>query len=207
MRRTARTLADDPASALQAGRALQVDGFIALDFETATRSRDSACALAVAIVQAGRVAAVHRWLIRPPGNRYETFNTSIHGITPRMTTRSPTMRELWPEVLALIAGRPMVAHNAPFDMSVLRSTLNGTTDPWPDLSYYCTVALSRRAWPHMPAHKLPDMAAVCGVHLDHHDPASDARAAAEIAIACCGSRRKQHLPDAAQALNVAPRAL
>lgn len=192
---------------LHAGRALKASGFVAADFETATSARASACALAIAIVQAGEVASVHHWLVRPPGNEYDDRNISIHGITPKMTADSPTLIEIWPEVLAQIDGRVLVAHNAAFDMSVLRGALQAHGSAWPKLSYYCTLALSRRAWPGMSSYRLPDIATACGLTLAHHDPRSDACAAAEIAVACCGSRGEQRLPDAARALSIGPASL
>jgi hypothetical protein len=50
-----RLQADPPAS-----------DWVALDFETATASRGSACALGLAYVEGRRVVAVERVLIQPP---------------------------------------------------------------------------------------------------------------------------------------------
>src|SRR5665811_1958151 len=100
----------DLAADLKAGRGLAAGGFVALDFETATRERDSACAVAVAAVEGGRVTDVERWLIQPPGNEYEGFNISIHGITPEMTAGSGLMADVWPEVERWIGGRALVMH-------------------------------------------------------------------------------------------------
>jgi hypothetical protein len=79
---------------LDAGRRLGAGGFIALDFETATSSRDSACAIGVAAVMNGEVPDIKSWLIRPPRNDYDGFNVAIHGITPEMTANSPSMGEV-----------------------------------------------------------------------------------------------------------------
>jgi DNA polymerase III subunit epsilon len=40
--------------------------WVAIDFETANETRASACALGVAIVEAGEVIDRASWLIRPP---------------------------------------------------------------------------------------------------------------------------------------------
>jgi DNA polymerase-3 subunit epsilon len=176
----------DMSADLDAGRQLGAGGFVAIDFETATSSRDSACAVAVAAVQGGRVTGIGRWLIQPPENRYEPFNEALHGITPEMTADSPCMGDVWLEVLAWIRGRPLVAHYAPFDLSVLRHSLSATGAEWPELTYYCTCALARRAWPGRLSYRLPDLAAECGVTFQHHEPGADAATAGELAIACCG---------------------
>ena len=60
----------------------------------------------------------------------------------------------------------MVAHNAKFDMNVLRATLDYYKIPWPELDYACTVKLSRAVWPDLVNHKLNTMAAYIGVEFN-----------------------------------------
>ncbi len=192
----------DVAIALKAGRALGAEGFVAIDFETATSSRASACAVAIALVKDGQVEDVQRWLIQPPGNEYDGFNIAIHGITPAMTKDSPTISSVWPEVLESVGGRPLVAHYAAFDMSVLRNALTDSGDEWPDLSYFCTRALALRAWPGMVSYRLVDLADACGLTFQHHEPGADAATAAELAIACCGLVAERLLTDASRALGI-----
>jgi DNA polymerase III subunit epsilon len=194
----------DISADLDSGRRLGAGEFIALDFETATASRDSACAVAVAAVEGGRVTKVCRWLIQPPNNDYQGFNIAIHGITPEMTAKSPSMANVWPEVLQWINGRPLVAHYAPFDLSVLRHSLSAAGSDWPELVYYCTCALARRAWPGRLSYRLPDLASECGLTFAHHDPGADAATAGEIAIACCGVAGTTTLEGASKALGMMP---
>jgi DNA polymerase-3 subunit epsilon len=192
----------DLPNALTAGRALGAEGFVAIDFETATGSRASACAVAVAMVEDGQVKDVLRWLIQPPGNEYDGFNVSIHGITPAMTKDSPTMAAVWPEVLAAVGDRPLVAHYAVFDMSVLRSALMADGSEWPNLTYFCTCTLAKRGWPGMLSYRLVDLADECGLTFQHHEPGADAATAAELAIACCGLASERQLDAASKALGV-----
>jgi DNA polymerase III subunit epsilon len=194
----------DLLNALNAGRVLGADGFVAIDFETATGSRASACAVAVAMVEDGQVKDVQRWLIQPPGNEYDGFNVSIHGITPTMTNDSPTMAAVWPEVLAAVGDRPLVAHYAAFDMSVLRNALMAGGSEWPNLTYFCTCTLAKRGWPGMLSYRLVDLADECGLTFQHHEPGADAATAAQLAIACCGLASKQQLDDASKTLGVRP---
>src|ERR1700722_12772876 len=184
------------------GRNLRAGGFVALDFETATSSRDSACAVAIAVVKDGRVSDVSKWLIQPPGNEYDGFNIAIHGITPEATSSSPSLEEVWPEVLQWIDGRPIVAHYAPFDLSVLRHSLAGDGTEWPELTYYCTCALARRGWPGRLSYRLPDLANECGLTFEHHEPGADAATAGELAIACCGAANFATLDEASRALGI-----
>lgn len=156
--------------------------WVALDFETATGQRASACAVGLVYVLQGRIEGVESHLIRPPGNAYSGFNTSIHGIDAAMTRNSPTFEEFWPTLVSKIGGRPVVAHNASFDMSVLRYELDHMDLCYPDLEYYCTLVLSRACWPGLYSHRLPDVASRCGIAFQHHDAAEDARASAEILL-------------------------
>jgi DNA polymerase III subunit epsilon len=187
---------------LEVGRRLKPGGFVALDFETATNSRASACAVALAAVDGGRVTDVERWLIRPPGNDYDPFFIGIHGITPEHTANSPSIDAVWPEVSQWIKDRPIVAHYAPFDLSVLRHSLSGAEQDWPELTYYCTCALSRRAWPGRLSYRLPDLASECDLTFEHHEPGADAATAAELAVACCGATNSKTLRDASEALGM-----
>ena len=156
--------------------------WVAIDFETATGRRASACAVGLVYVRQGRIAGVESFLIQPPGNAYSGFNISIHGIHPAMTQDSPTFGKLWPLLADRIGGRPVVAHNASFDMSVLRHELDRVGRRYPDLEYYCTLVLSRACWPGLNGHRLPDVASHCGIAFQHHDAAEDARACAEILL-------------------------
>ena len=69
--------------------------FAAIDFETATSNRNSACAIGISIVDDSKVTFERAWLICPPNNKYHDFNISIHGIRPSDTATSPNFREVW----------------------------------------------------------------------------------------------------------------
>lgn len=156
----------------------------AIDFETATNSRDSACSLGVVVVEDGTELVRRSWLVRPPGNRYEARNVEVHGIRPADTEHAPGFAEVWAEALQLIEDRPLVAHNAPFDIGVIRGCCASFDVQPPSHRYLCTVQLSRRTWPELERHRLPIVAAHVGAELDHHDALSDAAACSHIIAAC-----------------------
>lgn len=159
----------------------------ALDFETATYSRASACALGVVIVEDGRELHRQAWLIRPPHNEYAAGNISIHGIHPQDTEQAPGFDSVWGEAMYMIGDRPIVAHNAGFDVGVIRGGCEAYELAPPSSSYLCTVQLARRTWPELSAHKLPIVAGHVGATLDHHDALSDASACSKIMHACIES--------------------
>ncbi len=159
--------------------------FLALDFETATSDATSACEIGVALVEAGRVTASAGWLIRPP--QWPAFhwrNVEVHGITPQDVAAAPTFTELWPELGRWFAAAPtLVAHNAAFDVRVLRATLALGQLAVPAGQYACSVQFARRVWPGLPNHKLNSLCQHHGIGLTrHHRAEDDARACAEITL-------------------------
>jgi DNA polymerase-3 subunit epsilon len=155
----------------------------AIDFETATRSRTSACAVGIVLVDDGAIVEERGWLIRPPGNRYEPFNIRIHGIKPEQTAAVPAFDGVWPEVDEMLGDRMLIAHNAPFDMGVLRRSGEHTGTTVRDHDFACTVALARRTWPTLGYYNLKAVCAALEVELiNHHDAVADARACAQVAL-------------------------
>ncbi|WP_372397466.1 3'-5' exonuclease [Azospirillum sp. HJ39] len=156
---------------------------VAIDFETANETRTSACSIGVAWIEDGRVTATEEHLIRPRELRFNSFNSVIHGIREGDVLDAPEFPEVWAALRDRVQGRLILAHNAAFDISVLRHTLTDYGLDWPDCDYLCTVMLARRAWPALVAHKLNHLADFLGIALDHHHAGSDAEACGRIALA------------------------
>jgi DNA polymerase-3 subunit epsilon len=162
-----------------------MENFLAIDFETANAQRGSACALGWAQFQAGRLFDSGRLLINPQlsDEQWDAFNISIHGIKPEDVRGAPMFAEVWSIVAPHTAADPLVAHNASFDMSVLRAEFarwGMTPDPF---RYVCSARLSRAAWPEMLSVSLPVVADELKIALDHHNPCSDATASGQILLA------------------------
>jgi len=176
--------------------------WVAIDFETASRERASACALGIAVIERGIITEERSWLIQPPGNYFEPMNTRIHGIDEDMTWQAPEFDEAWVEIEPYLRGVVLLAHNAPFDVAVLRASLARYELPVPDAGYLCTVSMSRKVWPRLPNHQLPTVCGHCGIELSHHDAASDAAACARIALRCRRERGMADLDALAAALGL-----
>ena len=159
--------------------------FCAIDFETANAYRGSPCAVGLVKVVDGQIVDARRFLMRPPEDydRFDPFNVGIHGITLAMVRSEPRFGQRLPEILAFTEGLPLVAHNAAFDLGVIRDACAVSDLPWPALSYGCTLVFSRATW-NLLSYSLPWVAEAAGVSLDHHhDPEADARAAASVLLA------------------------
>lgn len=154
--------------------------FLAIDFETANESRDSACSVALVGTWGRRRVFARYHLIRPPTNWMR--NQHIHGISWREVADAPSFAELWPSIAPMFEGAHFVAaHNAPFDRGVLEACCRTAGLTMPVLPFLCTVRLARAAWKLNPA-RLPDVCAHLGVALKHHHALSDAEACAQIVL-------------------------
>ena len=159
--------------------------FCAIDFETANSYRGSPCAVGLVKVVDGQVVDTRRYLMRPPEgyDEFDAFNVELHGITPAMVRGEPRFADRLPEILAFADGLPLVAHNAAFDMGVIRDACVVSDLPWPSASYACTLVFSRATWSLL-SYSLPWVAEAASVSFDHHhDPKADARAAAWVLLA------------------------
>jgi DNA polymerase-3 subunit epsilon len=158
--------------------------FTAIDFETANGFRGSPCSVGLTKVRGGRIVEEASWLMRPPRNHdhFDYHNVRIHGISAADVAGQPRFGELFAEIGAFIGDDVLAAHNAAFDLGVIRSALEVSGLPGPAYDYVCTVMLSRRCY-SLVSNSLPFAAEEAGVPLvKHHDAAEDARACAGILI-------------------------
>ena len=178
--------------------------FTAIDFETANGQRNSACSLGLVRVENGIIIESKDWLISPPEMYFHPMNVSIHGITEEDVMNEPSFNYIWEEVVDYLHGEMVIAHNASFDVSVLRACLETYNIRFPEFDYLCTVQISRNIWPNMPNHKLNTMAYLFNIPLRHHDALEDTLACAKIAIKACQVMNMNSLADLAHELRISP---
>ncbi|HJE96500.1 3'-5' exonuclease [Ligilactobacillus acidipiscis] len=157
--------------------------FIALDFETASPKRHSACSLALTVVRNDQVIDEMYSLIKP-ATEFSPNNIRIHGITPQDVANSPTFPQLWPHISSFFGPQKLiVAHNASFDVSVLRKTLGFYKLPVPNFMVLDTLKTSRQLLNDLPNYQLNTVCDFLSISLKHHHNAlADSRACAQILI-------------------------
>jgi DNA polymerase III subunit epsilon len=150
--------------------------FTAIDFETATGKRSSACAVGIVRVEDGNIVNTFSSLIQPPGNSYFGMNIAVHGISPQDTANAPTFRQLYPEIRARLAGRTLVAHNESFDRSVLKRTMEHYGLDYAELGlperWECTMRIYKAKG--FAPYKLNACCERLNIQLQHHEALSDA---------------------------------
>lgn len=162
--------------------------FVAIDFETANFDRGSPCAVGIAYVQNARVVVSESVLMRPPEcvDYFKSYNVMLHGITEVMVSQSKRFAEVFSLLLDAVnrdySSPIFVAHNASFDMGVIRAACDHSDIERPTMQYMCSLVLSRTHL-NLPSYALPSVATALGIKgLNHHNPESDAVTAAEIVL-------------------------
>ena len=155
--------------------------FTAIDFETAHASFP--CEIGLTVVENGQITESRSWLIKPACFPYmNPWNERVHRISSAELVDAPDFGTLWNEIHPYFDDRTLVAHNAAFDMSVLRAALAYYDLAIPYSEYFCSVSLSRRIWKELPSHSLGAVAQHLGFHFNHHRAGDDAEVCAHIAI-------------------------
>lgn len=187
-------------------------GFVAIDFETATLDRYSACAIGGVVVEyvdgdEWKVIDSFHELIRPPDVDprtslpvFDEFNVSIHGITPEMVKHAPTFDTVWQGLLDKFEDRLLLAHNTRFDMFVVLDACAKYGIEVGSFPFACSYRLARAAWPTLPTYRLDSLADLLSIELQHHNALSDAVCAAGIAQQIVKDQGVSSIEEAAERL-------
>ena len=160
-----------------------INTFVAIDFETATNINP--CQIGLAIVKDGEIVTSISRLIRPPKNQYYYRTIAVHHITPEQTEHEPEFPEVWADIKDFFENALIVAHNARFDMGVLKNALDMYNLPYPNImGYVCTCDLNHRE-------SLEQACAEYGIFLqNHHDGEDDAINCAKLYLAYVNGKKK-----------------
>lgn len=158
--------------------------FTAIDFETANKYKLSACALGIVVFENGMEIMRQSFLMKPPSpyDYFDPANVRIHQITPSMVSLAPSFDEVFKVIEPYLKNSLIIAHNADFDLGILRALIAQYHCELPSMYYGCTVQLSRKAFEGLPNYKLNSVAEALGFPLNHHDALSDALACANIML-------------------------
>ncbi len=155
--------------------------YIAFDVETPNRFNNRMSAIGITIIEDGIITRKLYSLINPETG-FDYFNTQLTGISNEMVQNKPTFPDIWKKIEPLMNSSILVAHNAPFDLSVLKCCLRDYGIVWKKkVPYLCTVQIGRRILPKM-SHRLNAMCDYYGIELDHHHVGSDSLACAKILL-------------------------
>ena len=178
--------------------------YTAIDFETANSYRGSPCSVGLVRVRDGVPVEEHHWLMRPPAgvDHFDGFNTALHGITPEMVADQPRWNELLPAVVDFIGDDVVVAHNAGFDIGVIRYACAVDNIEWPELRFLCTMVLARRAL-SLPTYRLPYVVEALGeAAIEHHNALSDAHGVVRVIRGLATAKGAVNLDELAESVGI-----
>ena len=162
-----------------------IDTITVIDFETASSSYSSACAIGIAVIKDKQIIDKQYYLIKPPENLYDSRNIAIHGITPDQTANIDTFPAVWEKIRHYFVHTYIAAHNAAFDVAVLKATLFFYDLEQPNFYYMDTRRVSGLCIPQNSniGASLAERCAYYNIPLcNHHNALCDAEAAAQLVI-------------------------
>ncbi|MBB6098910.1 DNA polymerase-3 subunit epsilon [Deinobacterium chartae] len=110
----------------------------------------------------------------------------VHGLGDRELAGAPTLEAVLPAFIEFVGDRPLVAHNAAFDLGFLRAAIHRHGLLWTPPVTLCTVQLSRRAFPRERSHKLDLVAQRYGLEFEsRHRSIGDVRVTAQAFVRLC----------------------
>ena len=149
--------------------------FVAFDLETTGLSsiNDRITEVGAVILKDGKEIDRIQTLVDPE-RLLTAENTELTGITNEMLKGQPKIEEILPKFLEFVGDRPLVAHNAAFDIGFIRAECERQNIKR-SFTYADTLILSRILMPQLSKHKLNIVADALSLpEFNHHRAADDA---------------------------------
>jgi DNA polymerase-3 subunit epsilon len=183
--------------------------FAVVDVETTgSRPANGDRITEVAVVLAGpgdRVETVVDTLVNPL-RPIPAAVTRVTNITNAMVRDQPEFQDVADELLAALAGRVFVAHNAQFDWRFLEAEVRRARGLRLDGPRVCTVKLARRFVPVLKHRGLDSVSRYFGVEIEgRHRAGGDARATAAILVRLLALAEEQGIRTLADLTQPMPR--
>ena len=162
--------------------------FVIVDLETTGASPKNGSAITeigAIKVKTGQVIDQFESFVNPLAAIPE-YITDLTGITNQMLIDAPIIDEIFPKFLDFVGHHDesvIVAHNAPFDLSFLKSAAQELNLPWPKYRTIDTVTIARQLLTKedVPNCKLATLAEFFGTKVEpNHRALDDAKATTEV---------------------------
>lgn len=159
--------------------------YIAIDFETANTYANSACSVGLVRFIDGKEADSVYTLIRPAKMYFiPGWTRDIHHISYDDVRDKPQFAEAWDRVVAPFVGKtpglPFVAHNASFDINVIRACFDYYGMEKPNAKYFDSLRIAKKTWKDFSCHKLTHLAEQFSISYDAHNALDDSRTCGKI---------------------------
>lgn len=154
--------------------------YITIDFETANNYGNSACSVGLVRFIDGKETDSVSTLIHPAKMYFiPEWTRDIHHISYEDVRDKPYFPEAWEKIvepfIAQTPDLPFVAHNACFDMDVIKSCCKYYGMDIPAIKYFDSLRVARRTWPEFSCHKLTFLGEQFKISYLAHDALEDSR--------------------------------
>jgi len=158
---------------------------IVIDFETTGLSPgygDRTIEVGAVLISNDRIVERFQSLMNPE-MRISSFIEDYTGITNRMLSSAPSIKEVMLKLKTFLAQHHLVAHNASFDSRFLDAELERINHKRKN-EFACSMLTSRRLYPEAPNHKLETLVRYKNLKTDgvHHRALADAEMTAHLWI-------------------------
>ena len=149
--------------------------YTAIDFETANSYPGGGASVAlVRFDQDGQKLEEFYTLLRPKHSYFDPGMTAVHNLDEGECLASTEFDRVWPRMRAFIGNDLLVAHNAVFDMGVLKGSLEAYDIEAKEMNYLCTLTIARRIWPNLLSYRLSYLVDYFGMEYNAHHALDDA---------------------------------
>jgi DNA polymerase-3 subunit epsilon len=174
--------------------------FYVIDFETANNYSNSACSVGVVRFIDGKEAGGVYSLIHPAKMYFiPEWTEQIHHISYNDVRNKPYFPEIWDNIIMPFVnenpGLPFVAHNARFDMNVIRKCCDYYGMEIPNIKYFDSLRIAQKTWPDFESHKLPYLADQFGIVYDAHNALDDSVTCGKIVTLAAEKQNTTSIPE------------
>ncbi|NCC64485.1 MAG: DNA polymerase III [Spirochaetia bacterium] len=160
--------------------------YVALDFETANAYAGGACSVAlVRFDEEGTLLDSYYSLIRPKHPYFDPGMSAVHKLKDEDCLASDEFDQIWPKMRDFIGKDLLVAHNASFDIGVLKGCFEVYDLEAREMSYLCTLTIARKLWPKMHSYKLAYLVDYFGMEYQAHNALDDATMCGKMMYKLC----------------------
>lgn len=154
-----------------------------IDFEIANSNYNSACSIGIVVIDGLKIIEEEYHLIQPPEFKFDKEMTEVHGLTIDKLLDADTFDLVWLKIKKYFTGEYIIAaHNAYFDLNVLKNLLLHYNEPIMDFLYFDTIQYTNPLCDGIGT-SLNDRLQHFEIKLENaHHALEDARATAELII-------------------------
>lgn len=155
------------------------NNFVFLDVETPNHQNDAISSIGLYIMKNDGEIIEEYYLVNPE-TYFDDFNIQLTKIDPKMVEDKPNFVQIWEKINEYFYDAIVVAHNAAFDINVLKKCLYRyhLSDPFD--RYMCTYRLARKYY-SLPSYRLNKLCEYFDIELEtHHNALCDTKACFDI---------------------------